>query len=86
MPSRVPEFANSYEYATAYNNAQLHDGVSEDQLAFSSDIVEKFRTNSDPLVYPSTSWTDMLIKNSALQTQHNFNISGGSERVKYLLR
>lgn len=83
MPSRVPEFANSYEYATAYNNAQLHDGVSEDQLAFSSDIVEKFRTNSDPLVYPSTSWTDMLIKNSALQTQHNFNISGGSERVKY---
>ena len=83
MPSRVPEFANSYEYATAYNNAQLHDGVSVDQLAFSSDIVEKFRTNSDPLVYPSTSWTDMLIKNSALQTQHNFNISGGSERVKY---
>lgn len=83
MPSRVPEFANSYEYASAYNSAQLHDGVSEDQLAFSSDVVEKFRTNSDPLVYPSTSWTDMLIKNSALQTQHNFNISGGSERVKY---
>ena len=25
----------------------------------------------------------MLIKKSALQTQHNFNISGGSERVKY---
>lgn len=83
MPSRVPEFANSYEYATAYNNAQLHDGVSEDQLAFSPEIVEKFRTNSDPLVYPSTDWTDMLIKNSAMQTQHNFNISGGSERVKY---
>ena len=83
MPSRVPEFADSYGYANAYNNAQLHDGVSEDQLAFSSDIIEKFRTNSDPLVYPNTDWTDMLIKKSALQTQHNFNISGGSERVKY---
>ncbi|MEY8686009.1 SusC/RagA family TonB-linked outer membrane protein [Bacteroides sp. AN502(2024)] len=83
MPSRVPEFAGSYDYATAYNNAQLHDGVAESQLAFSPEIVEKFRTNSDPLVYPSTNWTDMLIKNSALQTQHNFNISGGSERVKY---
>lgn len=83
MPSRVPEFANSYEYATAYNNAQLHDGVAEENLAFSADIVEKFRTGSDPIVYPSTNWTDMLIENSALQTQHNFNISGGSDRVKY---
>lgn len=83
MPSRVPEFAGSYEYATTYNNAQIHDGVTSDQLAFSEDVVEKFRTNSDPIMYPNTSWTDMLIKNSALQTQHNFNISGGSERVKY---
>lgn len=83
MPSRIPQFANSYEYATAYNNAQLHDGVSQDQLAFSPEIIEKFRTNSDPLVYPSTDWTDMLIKSTALQTQHNFNISGGSDRVKY---
>lgn len=62
---------------------QLHDGVSEDQLAFSSDIIEKFRTNSDPLVSPNTDWTDMLIKKQLYQTQHNFNISGGSERVKY---
>lgn len=83
MPSRIPEFANSYDYASAYVNAQRHDGVSENQLAFSPDVIEKFRTNSDPLVYPSTSWTDMMIKSSALQTQHNFNVSGGSERVKY---
>lgn len=83
MPSRVPEFAGSYDYATTYNNAQLHDGVSKDQLAFTDEAIEKFRTQSDPIMYPSTSWTDLLIKNSALQTQHNFNISGGSENVKY---
>lgn len=83
MPSRVPEFAGSYEYAEAYVKAQRHDGVAEGQLAFKDDVIEKFRTNSDPIRYPNTDWTDMLIKNAALQTQHNFNISGGSERVKY---
>ena len=83
MPSRVPEFAGSYDYAMAYNGAQLHDGVSQDQLAFTQNDIEKFRTKSDPIMYPSTDWTDLLIRNSALQTQHNFNISGGSERVKY---
>lgn len=83
MPSRVPTFAGSHDYATAYVNAQRHDGVSDAQLAFQPNVIEKFRTNSDPLMYPSTNWTDLLIKNSALQTQHNFNISGGSERVRY---
>ncbi len=83
MPTRLPEFANSYDYATTYVNAQLRDGVAEDQLAFSSEAIEAYRTHSNPLVYPDTDWTDMLIKKTALQTQHNFSISGGTERVRY---
>lgn len=83
MPVGVPEFANSYEYASVYNQAQLADGVSEESLVFKPDIIEAFRTNSNPLAYPNTNWADMLIKNSALQTQHNFTISGGSNAVRY---
>lgn len=83
MPTNIPEFANSYEYAMAYNAAQLRDGVSKDNLMFSDEIVEAFRTNSNPILYPSTDWTDLLIRGSALQTQHNLTISGGSERVRY---
>lgn len=83
MPTRIPEFANSYDYAVAYNAAQRRDGVTEENLAFTPEMIEAFRTHSDPLIYPDTDWTDMLIKNSAWQTQHNFNISGGSERVRY---
>lgn len=83
MPTRIPEFANSYDYATTYNAAQLRDGVSEENLAFNADMIEAFRTHSNPMVYPDTDWTDMLIKKTALQTQHNFSISGGSKRVRY---
>ena len=83
IPSRVPKFANSYDYAKTYIGAQIHDGVDESKVSFTDDVIERFRTNSDPIVYPNTDWVDMLIRNSALQTQHNFNISGGTENVKY---
>ena len=83
LPTRIPEFANSYDYATTYNNAQLRDGVAEENLAFSPEMLEAFRTHSNPLIYSDTDWTDMLIRKTAVQTQHNFNISGGSKRVRY---
>lgn len=83
LPTRIPEFANSYDYASTFNNAQLRDGVTENNLYFTPDMLDAFRTNSDPMIYSDTNWTDMLIKRSALQTQHNFNISGGSNRVRY---
>lgn len=83
IPTRLPEFANSYEYAKAYNDAQLRDGVSEDKLAFRPDVMEAFRTHSNPLAYPDTDWQEMIIKNAAMQTQHNLTISGGTEKVRY---
>lgn len=83
LPTRIPDFANSYDYATTYNQAQLRDGVSEENLTFTPEMLEAFRTHSNPVIYSDTDWIDMLLKKTALQTQHNFNISGGSKRVRY---
>lgn len=83
MPTRIPEFANSYEYASVYNQAQLASGVKEEDLAFSSEVLDGFRNHSNPLAYPDVDWTDLLIKKSALQTQHNFTISGGAKAVRF---
>lgn len=83
MPSRVPEFANSYEWASEFNKAQRHDGVADNMLAFTEDDLEKFRTHSSPLTHPDVNWTEMMIRNAAVQSQHNLNISGGTDRVKY---
>lgn len=83
FPTRLPEYEDSYRWATAYNGAQLHDGVSEDQLMFNEDDLQKYKDGSSPLTHPSTDWVDMLIRKASLQMQYNFNISGGSDRVKY---
>ena len=50
---------------------------------FSDKVIEKYRTQSDPILYPDVNWTDLLVSDASYQTQTNINISGGTERVKY---
>lgn len=83
MPTNIPKFADSYDYTTAFNAAQLRDGVAQDKLMFTPEMLEGFRTKSNPLLYSDTNWTDLLIKDMAWQSQHNMTVSGGSDRVRY---
>ena len=82
QPTKLVEQANSYEYANFYNQMRANDGNGP---AFSESIIEKFRTGSDPYRFPSTRWTDYVLKKTTLQQQHNVNISGGNDKVKYFI-
>lgn len=92
LPTNIPEFANSYECANAYNAAQLRDGVAEDKLMFSPEVIEKFRTGSNPVLYPSVSWTDLLIRmllcshSTILAYQEDLTVCVISHHLVYLLR
>ena len=60
MPTRTLEQASSVEYAEFYNQMQRNDnpGIAEGELAFSKEVIEKFRAHSDPISSPmSTGWT-----------------------------
>lgn len=82
-PLRVFDYADSYNYALMYNEAQRNDGIMEEELAFKPNVIEAFRTKSDPLLYPNTDWMDMIIKPAAFQSQHNLSISGGTDIVRF---
>lgn len=78
---------DSYTYATLYNEAQLSDNplLTESQLGFSPFVIDMFRTNEDPIMFPNVDWNDYLFKNLAWQTQHNLTLSGGGERFRYFV-
>lgn len=65
QPTKMVEQANSYQYATFYNQLMKNDGQDE---VFSPTIVEKFRTHSDPIRFPDTRWADYIMKSAALQS------------------
>ncbi|MDT8432719.1 MAG: TonB-dependent receptor [Bacteroidales bacterium] len=87
QPTRLLDFTDSYTYAQRYNEAQLNDNpeLTPEQLRFTPEALEAFRTGSDPLIYPDTDWMDYILKPSAMQYKGNVNISGGTEKVKYFV-
>ena len=81
-PTKMVEQVNSYEYATFHNLMSDLDGVKRQ---FSDAVIEKFKNGSDPIRFPSTIWTDYIMKNATLQTKHNLNISGGTKNARYFI-
>jgi TonB-linked SusC/RagA family outer membrane protein len=84
-PTTYLDFANSYEYATTYNNAQRMDGVADSELRFSQTAIDHFKAHDQPILYPDMNWVDYLMKSTAPQMQGNVNITGGNKDVKYFV-
>jgi len=82
IPSNLLEYTDSYDYAMSYNRALVSDGNAP---KFTEEAVQAFKDGSQPLIYPNIDWTDYLMKSSALQSQHNLNITGGSEKARFFV-
>lgn len=84
-PTREPEFLDSYQYATLYNEAQINDGVNPQNVKYSAEAIEHYRLGDDPWLYPNTDWWDMMIRDVSPQQRYNLNISGGTKMTKYYI-
>lgn len=83
QPTRILKMADSYTYATLFNEMNDNDGKSKH--TFDDYALERFRLGDDPIMYPNMNWRKYIMKNSSIQTQHNLNISGGTDRVRYFI-
>lgn len=79
-PTRLPEFYDSYNFAKFYNEARINDGLS---VVYPDSIIEKYRTGSDPLNYPSNNYIDEFLKPYAQQSKAALTMSGGNSVVRY---
>lgn len=82
QPTDFIDMVDSYTYATVFNTARASDG---NQPRFSDRVVEHFRTGDQPVLYPSINWIDYIMKNSALQSQHNVSVTGGNDVATYFV-
>ncbi|MGV3509200.1 MAG: TonB-dependent receptor [Sphingobacteriaceae bacterium] len=82
-PTRIPEYLDSYNFALLKNEAIKNDNPTASQF-YSDEVLEAYRTGSDPYKYPNVDWLDEMIKPSAM-TRADFNISGGAPQVKYFV-
>ncbi|QNR86706.1 TonB-dependent receptor [Pedobacter riviphilus] len=52
---------------------------------FSGDNLNHYLTNDDPYNHPNVNWWDEVIKKVSLQNRINFDVSGGTGKVKYFV-
>lgn len=52
---------------------------------FSDEQLAKFRDHTDPILYPDINWLDYCMNDASFQSQHNVNISGGTDRMRYFV-
>ena len=88
-PTKMLELANSYEYGTFFNQMQRNDfnfasGETFTPM-FSDEVLEKFKSGSDPIRFPNMRWNDYIMKDMTLQSKHNVNISGGTKNMRYFV-
>ena len=79
------EKANSYEFATVWNEWDEWAGKPKEDWEFSDEVVEHFRTGDDPIHYPDMDWENYLLKKVSPQRRYAMNLSGGTERVRYFV-
>lgn len=76
------ELSDAYTYATLYNEQERNDGRDE---IFTPYDFERFKAGDSPIMYPDMNWRDYMVKKASVQTQHNLNISGGTDRIRYFV-
>lgn len=76
----VPEFADAYTYAQAYNEARSNDGLTP---MYSELELDLFKNGTDPYFYPNVNWKDEVLKDMGSEDQLNVAIHGGTDKVKY---
>ena len=78
----VPDFINSWQAATLYNEALVNEGKSP---KYSDAEIQKFKDGSDPEHYPNTDWYNLFWKGDGIQQSHSLDISGGSDKMQSYL-
>ena len=79
-PTNMPQFMSSYDGLVLLDKARQMDGLPESTWT-DPEILEKYRTGSEPDLYPNTDWIKNYMKVSHT-TRHSLSLSGGNERIQ----
>jgi TonB-linked SusC/RagA family outer membrane protein len=85
-PRYLPQFVSNGDYADMYNQALIADGRSIRDGYFRTDSIVNFFKNQDyPFLYPDVNWYEEVIKNRSISQDYSLTFSGGRQDVKYFV-
>jgi len=82
-PTNLPEMANSWEYAEMIREVELYRGNDENNMTFTEEDIENYRSGTRPWTHPNTKWYDEALANNSRIGSHTFSVNGGGSDVNY---
>jgi len=80
----MPKFLDSPTYLELLNEARLADNPFY-VTPYTPDIIAKYRSGVDPIVYPNVDWIKLMMNNFSTTQKATANISGGTDKIKYFI-
>lgn len=77
-PTELPEFVDTWEYATIYNEAVGRE-------AYTAEEIQKYKDGSDPDHYANARYLDEIFSRNGFQTGHTLTVNGGNPQNKYMV-
>lgn len=86
MISRLAKPLNSYQANLLKNYAIINEvALSENAWQYykPQEVLNYYRTQQYPEIYPDVDWTDVMLKDAAQSHKFSTNVTGGTKFVKY---
>jgi len=82
-PTLLPDMADAPTYAQLIREVEGYRGVADENMMFSLEDIEKFKSGEYPWTHPNSDWFDAAMNKFSHTNHHNFSITGGSRNIKY---
>lgn len=85
IPSRLPQYLNASEFASAYNQALRNDngGQIPDGLGYSDEAIAAYADQSRPMQYPDVDYYGQFLNNSMNIARYDVEYTGGTDKTRY---
>ncbi|MGW8315456.1 MAG: SusC/RagA family TonB-linked outer membrane protein, partial [Bacteroidales bacterium] len=78
----LPDFLDSYDYATLYNEALNNDGLPD---LYTPDDLSAYQSGSSPYFHPDVDWYSQVLRDVAPFSKYNLSFKGGLDKVRYFV-
>src|SRR5213075_2445370 len=82
QPTRLPQMADAATYLTMLDEI---DAYRNQAPRYSAAVIQQYRDQADPWMYPNTNWFAAVIKPLSMQNVGHVALRGSADRLGYYL-
>ncbi|HRP56832.1 TonB-dependent receptor [Agriterribacter sp.] len=85
IATKFPDFVDAPTYMRMVNDANRNASGGGAADIYTEEAIDITEAGTDPVNYPNTNWTDLVMRKSAPIQSHSLTVSGGNAAARFVL-